>query len=327
MLYHITKVTPRPLAFASRVLKTHSTSQGWTALYVASRRSYAATTAKPRAAAKSTTASKATQTKKATPAKKTVAAKKSAKKPAKKPVKKPVTKARKKKPVVKKVVKKRGSRLLSKKVLLERERDELKELKEAALLVGEPPKHSKSSWHFFLDEVRASPGDSVAGNLIGFPKQQAIIKEAAKRFKELQPAEIERLNHKARQEKEEDQASYKKWVTSYTPEQIRRANNARRLLHARKQKKAVAQGKPVPAHKNGHLIVDDRQPKRNRNAYAYFTKDRWASNDFKSLSIADAAKLMGQEWKNLDPVSKKPFQDMAEADLTRFTREKQTVFQ
>lgn len=326
MLYHITKVSTRPLAFASRVLKTQSTSPTaqWTAkqiLRVASRRSYGATISKTRAAAKSTTASKATQTKKATPAKKTVAAKK----PAKKPVKKTVTKAKKKKPVVKKPAKKAGRKTLTKTVLKDREREKLKVLKETSLLKSEPKQPSASKWLVYCSEVRTSGNFEAFGT--GKEKQQAILKEAAKRYKSLPPAEIERLNHKSQQARREQEVAYKKWISSHTPEQIRQANNARRVLNLRDNKKAAALGEPKPAVRKYNQIADDRQPKRFSTAFIMFCKDRWASGDLKGVSLPEASKLMSNEWKALSENAKKQYIQVQEADKLRMAQEKQTVFQ
>jgi hypothetical protein len=65
-----------------------------------------------------------------------------------------------------------------------------------------------------------------------------------------------------------------------------------------------------PAHKKPQprqttKIDDDRQPKSFRNAYNYFSAERYASGDMKSINIIDAARLISAEWKSMTAAEKK----------------------
>jgi hypothetical protein len=108
-------------------------------------------------------------------------------------------------------------------------------------------------------------------------------------------------NHLGRERTKAKQAEYRAWVHSHTPAQIHAANiaraNLRRLLTDPANNKLQS--------RQTARIVDDRQPKSFRNAYNYFSSERFASGDMKSISITDAAKLIGVEWKSITAAEKK----------------------
>ncbi|KAF8867296.1 hypothetical protein BDZ45DRAFT_667259 [Acephala macrosclerotiorum] len=252
------------------------------------------------------TATKATQT---TKSKSSTTAKPKAKKaPAKTAVKKPVKKAAKKpvkmgRPALKKKPVKKPVR--AKKVLTEaqKERALIKELKAKALT---PPKLKPyTAWTLFAGtELTNTPGNAMA--------QMGSIRD---KYKELSPSEIESLNHTASQNKVANTVAYKQWVESHTPDQIRIANNARAML---KKKLNKARGYTA--------IKDARLPKRSANSRALFTKERYASGDFKGISIVDASKLLTTEWNSLSPSERKVYEDRAAADTQRYVQEFKTVF-
>ncbi|KAF2856236.1 hypothetical protein T440DRAFT_383814, partial [Plenodomus tracheiphilus IPT5] len=139
------------------------------------------------------------------------------------------------------------------------------------------------------------------------------IAALAKSFKELTPAEVEHYNHLAIQKTAAKRAEYKAWVESYTPDEIRLANNARRLL----RKKLVNTRKGGrPSHTDP--LVDERVPKKPSSAYVKFSADRFASGDFKGISIAESAKLIASEWKALRTDEKEKYKSSYAADRKRF---------
>lgn len=99
-------------------------------------------------------------------------------------------------------------------------------------------------------------------------------------------------NHKVNENKLQNEKTYASWLETLTPEQVRISNAARYNLTLKK----VNTRRP---------IVDSRLPKRPVLAFSSFTKDRWASGDFKNISIVDASKQMGLEWKALSEAEKK----------------------
>jgi len=78
-------------------------------------------------------------------------------------------------------------------------------------------------------------------------------------------------------------------LASFTPEQVKEANNAR--LQLRRDAKAHNSKKTYP------LIKDERQVKRGRGPYTYFLTERFASGDMKGITIKEAGPLIAQEWK------------------------------
>lgn len=94
-------------------------------------------------------------------------------------------------------------------------------------------------------------------------------------------------NRRANSNKAENETLLRDWVKSYTPEQIRLANNARVLL------------KKLTGKSYGHQLQDDRIPKRLRSEMALFAQDRWASGDLKGVKLTDAAKLLRSEFLEL----------------------------
>lgn len=119
---------------------------------------------------------------------------------------------------------------------------------------------------------------------------------------EAQPANhTQHYNHIANENKAANQAAYSEWVASYTPEQIRKANNARRLL---KRKTATADGKKSSG-RGLTPIKDDRQIKRPNSAYFKFGIERRESGDFKGIPLGEAAKLITKEWNELSAGEKK----------------------
>jgi hypothetical protein len=100
---------------------------------------------------------------------------------------------------------------------------------------------------------------------------------------------LQHYNHIANQNRAANEAAYKEWLTSHTPAEIEKANQARRLLWRRS-------GKTSQKLK---LIKDDRLPKRPGSSFMLFAQERQRSGDLKHISLGETGKLLGQEWKEL----------------------------
>lgn len=107
---------------------------------------------------------------------------------------------------------------------------------------------------------------------------------------------MQHYNHLAHTAKEESQAEYKRWVESYSVEQIEAANRARASLR-RKLPSEKNKGKRIST--KWPEIKDERRAKRPLTAYVQFTINRNATGDFRNIKISERAKLIGQEWKTL----------------------------
>jgi hypothetical protein len=108
---------------------------------------------------------------------------------------------------------------------------------------------------------------------------------------------IQRANHVAHENQAKNEIAYKKWLASYTPAQIKDANNARNQLRA--------QAKADGSKKTYHHIKDDRLVKQPLNAYGFFLKDRVASGDMAGMRITEIGQLVGREWRALSPGDRK----------------------
>ncbi|ETI21978.1 hypothetical protein G647_06048 [Cladophialophora carrionii CBS 160.54] len=216
-----------------------------------------------------------------------------AKKSKKKAAQKTKPKAAKKKP--------------SKSALLKKARTDHADLKAAALL--EEPKQLPSNPYqiILVQETKGSKGNVTNS-----------AAAASNKYKNLALEERERYNHEANQNKSKNEEAYKRWVQSHSALEIRNANNARRLLN----RKAKAAGKK----KHIKPIHDDRTVHQPRNAYSFFFKERNDSGDLNGMSVAERGKLAGQEWKSLSAAEKKPYEDQAAADKTRYLEEYKTVY-
>ncbi|KAF1357017.1 hypothetical protein BDV97DRAFT_343277 [Delphinella strobiligena] len=169
---------------------------------------------------------------------------------------------------------------------------EIKELQATAL---EVPKdvfssaHTLNAWAIFNGEKTKEAFVAKDGAANSANDPQNVMKVNAQAYKDLSPAELEHYNHLAAQRSAEKQQGYDAWLKTYTPDQIRLANIARRRLRSLI---------PTKARKYNE-IADDRQVKGIRGPYSYFFAHRVLSGDFKNIKATDSSKLIGQEWAAL----------------------------
>lgn len=181
----------------------------------------------------------------------------------------------------------------------------LKDLKQRALL--HPPKQLPATAFTVLVTESSSKGTASA------PRAKML----AAQYRSLGPEEMERLNHIATQNKVKNDTAYKRWLSGYTPAEVKAANAARDLL----SKQQRQQGRK---NKLRH-IQDERIVKLARRPYIFFLMDRFASGDMKHMKVTEVAALVGREWKALSAAEKKPFEDRAAADTARYIEEYTTV--
>ncbi|KAF2808452.1 uncharacterized protein BDZ99DRAFT_477959 [Mytilinidion resinicola] len=292
---------------ATSIASVGGLSHAYKLAYAVSRRSYATATAKtPAKTVKKATVKKTVAKKPA--AKKTVATKKPAAKKKAAPKKKRAAKkaAPKKKPA-KRVLTEAGK---ARKKISE-ERAHLKELKETALTA--PRDLPYNAWLVYVSELqkKAKGSDTL-------PTE--VTKQAAAQFKALTAAEREHYNHLANQNKAANEAAYRAWILSYTPEQIRLANNARRAIRDKYTKLKDAGKKTSRRYpKETNRLQDERQVKRAMNAFLNFNVERRASGEMKGIKSVDASKLIGTEWKALSPSEKKKYEDLALAQRKQYS--------
>ncbi|EKG19345.1 High mobility group HMG1/HMG2 [Macrophomina phaseolina MS6] len=208
----------------------------------------------------------------------------------------------------KEILEKRRLRTTEKK-----KKDEISELK--AIALQEPKGKPSTAFQVLVTEIMQN---EVTGSKLAGPEIRErftrITKEASEKYKNLSPAETERLNRIANEAAEENRKALQKWIHSYTPLEIKKANNARRLLKDK-----------IPGY-NKAPIQDDRAVARPTSAFVRFYQDRINSGDYKNIAIAEAGKLAGQEWKALSASEKQKYQDAFESDRQRYAREYKNIY-
>ncbi|KAF2120515.1 hypothetical protein BDV96DRAFT_641193 [Lophiotrema nucula] len=168
--------------------------------------------------------------------------------------------------------------------------------------------------------TRALPTHAVFVSEAFKDNKKIGLAQASDKFKSLTTAEREHYNHLTSERNAARKAEYNAWVRSYTPEQIRIANNAR----ARLRKLLKGKQKSAPAHTA--KIQDDRQYKKGPTSYAMFIKDRYASGDLKGIGVGEAAKLISNEWKSLSAGEKQKYNDAYAAERTSRAGEFQRAY-
>ncbi|PNY28351.1 Uncharacterized protein TCAP_01721, partial [Tolypocladium capitatum] len=177
----------------------------------------------------------------------------------------------------------------------EKEKSELRELKKMALLKG-PTLLPDSAWSVYVSENLSSGQGSLTDK----------IKEVASSFGELSESMKDSLRTTAQSNQVTNKQTRQQWVESHPPEAIYMANIARRRLGRKLNKSRV------------YLIHDTRLPKRAGTPYTLFIKARFqGASDGGSASAQDAFRAMSSEWKAMSEADKKPFHDMAEAELQK----------
>ncbi|KAH8736816.1 hypothetical protein BGZ61DRAFT_470333 [Ilyonectria robusta] len=177
----------------------------------------------------------------------------------------------------------------------EQEKLDIRELKRWALLnkiTGLP----ETPWLVYITQ-EMKPGEK---DLVGKMSQISAA------FKNLYSYEREPLETKANSNRATNEVNHKAWVESHPPARIYLANQARRRLSRKMDKKI-------------RLIHDERLPKSNGSAYNAFVKSRFASGGHTAGSpLGDSIKAFGQEWTALSDAEKRPFEAQAAKEAAKY---------
>jgi len=233
------------------------------------RRAFSVTRARPTpaAAAKKTPPKKKPAAKKPTPKKKKVAKKKAA------PKKKPAP---------------TDDQKLALKI---------RELKQIGLLKGQPDLLPTGAWRVFASHRLAGQKRSS--------QQGDDMRAVAEEYRTLSAAERAKLELESDQNKAANLETYRSWVEAKSPQEIRIANTARRVLK-RADTLRIADKKLAP-------IKDHRVPSRPLTAYNLYARSRYESGDLAGMSLRDATLKVAAEFKALSDSERKPFEDAYKA--------------
>ncbi|KAI5370241.1 Putative High mobility group box domain-containing protein [Septoria linicola] len=192
---------------------------------------------------------------------------------------------------------------------VEKKKTKIEDLKAAAL--PECPKRTgyTSAYQAYWSQTAKGSGGTAS-------TINAMIKEAAAKWKEMGPADIEHYNHIRRTANEAAAANYKQWIESHSADQIRLANLARAQLR-----------REFPKQKNKWVeLQDERRPKRPQSPYLSFSLNRQSSGDFTNIKITERSKLISQEWKALSTSEKEKYEQLYKQDQARYHEEHSRVY-
>jgi len=138
-----------------------------------------------------------------------------------------------------------------------------------------------------------------------------LSKKIASEWKALEPDEKKQYeddNLKDKKRYEEEMKNYKK------PESESEESDGDSEEDEKKKKK--------PPKKKAK-VVDPNAPKKNLNAYMYYTKENRdkVKAEKTDLKPSDVSKELGARWKKLKPEEKKPYEEMAQKDKLRYEKE------
>ncbi|KAH8177493.1 hypothetical protein LIA77_02575 [Sarocladium implicatum] len=201
-----------------------------------------------------------------------------------------------KKPAKKKAVKKVAVKK-PKKVLTQEEKDaaKLKEWKKLALL-KEPKGEPSNAWLLYVARNQKSrPGTDAQ-------------KEVARGYHDLSATEMSDLQAEADANKTANKNLMLQWIESHTPERIALANEARSALSKAGKKRSP--------------IEDHRLPRSHiRSGFNFYLADALEGRARDQQMFTEVAK----NWSSMSQEEKRPFNEMAEAEKTLVTRQREEL--
>ncbi|SZF00217.1 unnamed protein product [Blumeria hordei] len=144
---------------------------------------------------------------------------------------------------------------------------------------------------------------------------KTVLSDASSKWKSVSPAELEQYQKTAAKNKATNFATLNAWLSHYTPDQIRIANNARRVLNRK-------YGRKIPLAR----IQDPRLPKRPLGTYVCFVKERFESGQLVGVPFLTASKMLASEFHALTPAHRKKLEDTARIHRQRYIQEFKIAF-
>ncbi|KAI1000010.1 hypothetical protein K3495_g8189 [Podosphaera aphanis] len=209
---------------------------------------------------------------------------------------------KKKKVIAKKTVKK--VRKVIKKKLTPEQKAALQLKKVRQLVLSPPNTLPRSARTVFFAQQMTGQGPNI----------KIILSEIGSRWSNMSIEEKEHYQKICESNKAINEKKYQEWVLRYTPDQIRIANNARKLLNKRSKRRVYS------------LLPDNRRPKRPLTNFFCYMQERMNSDDMKGHNSTDAVKLIAEEFKSLSPTQRKKFDDMARVHKERYIEECKNTF-
>ncbi|KAF8534760.1 hypothetical protein BDD12DRAFT_858900 [Trichophaea hybrida] len=303
-------IVVRPVSFRTSFRPDKFGPSSLTACRTVAAKATTASKAKPtgRAAAtkKSTTTKKAAATKKPAAKTKKVAVKKKKVAPKKKAAAKKKAAPKKKKPAAKKPktltdAQKEAKRAKAKEEKLKLLKQEM--LKDALKPPYKKPELNISSYSLFLSQ-------NMTGKNTKDNKETGFTREISKAWATLPDAEKQKLRDIVQVKKDEARVTYRAFIESHTPDEIRKANTARRWLKSRQVRGASCEP-----------LVDHRLPKYPTTAFFHYLNSLRESGEMKG-NVREESRAAGHKWNAMSDEEKKPYLDLAATSKQRYAIEK-----
>ncbi|KAI9765291.1 MAG: hypothetical protein M1840_007490 [Geoglossum simile] len=129
---------------------------------------------------------------------------------------------------------------------------------------------------------------------------------ASTKYKSLTPDERMHYEEIASRNRTANEATYKEWVETHSPEQIRTANRARTALNRRSPGRRLRK------------LKDERVAPRPLPPFLLYLKDRRESGDDKNMGAREYIGQVGKEWRELPELEKRKYVDTAAESRSRY---------
>lgn len=144
---------------------------------------------------------------------------------------------------------------------------------------------------------------------------QTVLSETSSKWKSVTSADLEQYRKTAVKNQATNYATLNAWLSNYTPDQIRIANNARRVLNKK-------YGRKIPLAR----IQDPRLPKKPLGIYVCFVKERFESGQLAGVPFLTASKMLASEFHALAPTQRKKLEETAKIHRKRYIKEFKIAF-
>ncbi|KAI9376750.1 hypothetical protein BJX61DRAFT_538451 [Aspergillus egyptiacus] len=187
---------------------------------------------------------------------------------------------------------------------LKKRRELIRELKQAIL---QPPKPLVTSYYAMAvgDKYREASKNSK--------DRKEIFQKVAGIVRGLSDEEKQHYIEVCNSNKSANDAAYKAWIESFTPQQIREANLARRRL-------SELQGRNIKT------LKDYRAVKRPIQAWVFYVRDRSRQDGLENEFGQERVKRYAVDWRKMSDAEKQKYLAQAKADTERYEREHLEVY-
>ncbi|KAM5435273.1 hypothetical protein MferCBS31731_006238 [Microsporum ferrugineum] len=149
-----------------------------------------------------------------------------------------------------------------------------------------------------------------------FSTGKGPLLESLKEYKNISGFQVEELEQTAEKNASTNRHNLEQWIESYSPLEIKNANQARRKLRRILPTKA----------RSYSAIQDERQVKGPRSAYLLYSMDKQQSTEFSHLPTKERMAEIARSWKNASQSEKEKYKTFQAEDRTRYINEYKSTY-